>query len=152
MVLKPLDQESNSLLQLVDALPQQITFYHLGEVILQGSQNQDLADLDSQGVLYKFSGDFNAVLILLFARDLDISMYSELGNIIASQIVQQLSGAKDLDLMISPPQLLKEGQLKRITQNNPTFVQRTYGHFYKNSVIPVEALVMPAPTEEIRHA
>src|SRR4051794_39611054 len=98
-----MDAREESLLQVANALPDQFEFYHLGQV----SQQPSHAHLDEVcAIAFYLSGDVEAIMILLFSKQLDSSLYSELGNILASQMATQLSNKSGMDLHISPPQKL----------------------------------------------
>src|SRR5690348_956386 len=109
---------------LVNALPQNFQFYHLGEVQLKPI-DFDLQD-ETIAIAYQIYGDIKALLIVLFAQDLDTSTYCELGNVLASKIANQLNSENNLDVLISPPQTLSKAQLAQITQSALTIVRRTY--------------------------
>jgi len=136
--------------RLLDAFPTQFEFYHLGTVeqkTLDFSLNEDFT-----AVMYRIHGDIHATFLLFFEKSLDPSVYSELGNVLASRIVSQLHAQEGMDLMISPPKLLNPDQVAKILKGMSPAIRKTYAHFYKNSVIPVESVVLSALAEEIGYA
>lgn len=138
-----------NLSHLVNALPNRFDFYHLGEVSLQPTDS-DLPN--SQAVAFHLTGDLQAIMIVLFDKNLDISTYSELGNILASKVATYFNHSTGLDLQISSPQLLTDVQTEHLVQNNQTIVRRTYTHIYDGKVIPLETLLLSAPVGGIGHA
>jgi hypothetical protein len=134
----------------VEAMPSQFNFYHLGQVQL--SENEiGFQDLQVRGVGFQVFGDVSVFLMILFASDLDFSIYAELGNVIASQLASQLSRMKNIEVMISSPQDLSNLMLKRLRNIEPIF-RMSYGHCYNNQVIPVEAWIVPSMSEGIGNA
>jgi len=136
-------------IDLTSALPQRFEFYHLGEVELM-EVNEPISDATAVG--FRLYGDLSALVIVLFPRALDISTYSELGNVIASRMATQLNTQNGIEVMVSPPQSIGENQLKQIIQRVNPITRRTYAHFYMDSVIPVETLVLPTPSEGLGYA
>ncbi len=135
-----------SIEQLLNALPPNFQFYHLGEVKINSTPSPIQ---DPGAIAYRIYGELSAILILLFDRDLDHSIYSELGNIIVSQLSHRISTETGLELMVSSPQFLNADQLQRLNQSNCLKLSRSYGHFFQNSVIPLEAVILAATLEEI---
>jgi chemotaxis protein CheY-P-specific phosphatase CheC len=125
---------------LANALPDQFEFYHLGQVALQ-STNSSLEDANA--IAFHIAGDMMAVVVLLFAKGLDSSIYSELGNILVSRLATQLNQKDGIDLMISPPQSLTENQLNQIMQHHIPPIKRNYSHIHQGSIISIEALILP---------
>jgi hypothetical protein len=148
--------ESDPLLQVIEALPDQFEFYHLGGVELQSPASDENAarekllalDLAENHVIgFTIQGDIKLHLLLFFDKALDKSTYSELGNVIASKIVTHLTQNQEMDLLLSPPQNMAESQIHRIAQSNMQMLCRTYAHFFQNSVISIEAMIIPGSAE-----
>ena len=146
-----MDSQTQSLMQLASALPVHIDFYHLGTVE-QKTTNDSNTFRDACGVAFKIYGDLNGLMIVLFENDLDHSTYTELGNLLASRLATRLQVENALDVMISPPQRIEASLVQSLTQKNSSIIRRTYAHFYKNSVISVETLVLSAQSEGIGYA
>lgn len=147
-------QEHNVRVELLNALPQDFDFYHLGKVKKQ-TESQEVKNINLEGVdsvAFKLSGDINSFLIFLFPKDADLSLYSELGNIVVSQIANQLSKDKNLDVVISPPIPLNEAQLLAATNQNNSVICKTYTLFSGNDVIPIETLILASPPEGFGYA
>src|SRR5687768_3175442 len=106
-----MDVLKETLSQIETALPQNFDFYHLGKVILEPVQS---FSEDVYAIAYGLAGDLRAAIVILFDKGLDVSTYSEMGNIIVSQLSTQLSKNEGLDLIVSPPQNLSPTQLKSI--------------------------------------
>src|SRR4051812_12917874 len=97
---------------LLAALPEGFDFYHLGRIELQATEHEQ--PLGQIAIAYRIEGDARGVLLLLLDEGLDTSMYSEAGNIIASQLVSRLSREDGLELTLSPPRTLGPAQLKTL--------------------------------------
>ena len=139
--------------RLIDSLPSSFPFYHLGQVaqLTQGTieSETELASSDLIAVAFTFQGETHGVLALLFNQDLDVSIYSEMGNIIASQMANTLQLSHGLDVSISPPRLLTHHQLKKLLSGSHGKV-RTYLHQHEGRVIPLQTFVVSS--EETGHA
>lgn len=146
-----MDSQRLNLEQLASALPTQFDFYHLGKVEQQPLSNSNFFR-DACAVGFRLLGDLNGLMIVLFEKDLDHSTYTEFGNLLASRLATQLQTENGLDVMISPPQSLEHGLVQKLLEKNSSIIRRTYAHFYKNSVISVETLVLSAPSEGIGYA
>ncbi len=175
--------QEETIRRVVNALPHEFQFYHLGKVELQSidvstarspvapgiqlftAQQDSLQFLstaleelitidfkETDAIAYHLFGDLRALIIILFAKDLDFATYSELGNVLASKIANQLSLDNGADILISPPQQLNHAQIEQLIQNKNTVIRRTYTHLNKNSVIPIATWVLPTPSEGFGYA
>ena len=90
-------------------------------------------------------GIFGRFYFYFFRKELDSSLYSEMGNIIASRIATQLKKNGDFEVMISPPQPVGEDRIQFVLKEGDSSFRRTYAHNYKNTVIPLETLLLPGP-------
>lgn len=150
-------------MDLVELLPQRFSFYDQGQVILQNSIKSILeptipARLESRrGVgfrIFHLDNAPSAILIFLFDANEDESMYTEMGNILASKLCQSLSEQEKSEMMISPPIQLQSHQLLRLSSQH-TGTRRVYIHSYVQDGVekstPVEtwtlAATMTTPTE-----
>lgn len=135
------------------ALPEKFSLYHLGEVTGQpdAAKGELSSGDDSQAVSFRLHGDAEGVLLVLFERGLDVSLYTELGNIIASQAVTRLQQQKGLEVMISPPRLLGREQLAKLLASLSSVaiphLRRTYLHTNGRVIVPVETLYLPILSE-----
>jgi hypothetical protein len=135
--------------QVLDALPERFQFYHLGDVELQ---SYEIHVEDTSAVAIQLFGDLRALVVVLFPKDLDVSTYSELGNVLASKIANHMSLQNQIDIVISPPQILNRTQIDQLSKSESSITKRTYTHCYKNTVIPVSTWILPAPSEGIGYA
>jgi hypothetical protein len=138
-------------------LPQRFEFYHLGQVEAQSTglpfepfeENQ----LDESSILgFQLYGSARVLLILLFDKALDLSTYSELGNVLTSQVATQLNSKIGTDTMISPPELITSQQLQNLLRRSKPSIRRTYRHSFGDLVILLEALIFPVSPEGIGYA
>lgn len=131
------------------AMPETFDFYHLGKVEARPAEAEDFLDLeDSVFMGFRFQGDLNGILIAVFDRGLDLSTYTELGNIIASRFATRLSDASSIDVMISPPQTLGEPLFRKLTSAAPSLLSRTYRHLDGKLSVPIQVLLLPAVAQE----
>lgn len=141
-----LTYDFNSNLQ--NALPHTFDFYHLGSVELKPMPPLTVLPEPIElngvtGIAYQFKGDFQGLLLLLVASELDVSTYSEMGNIIASRLANSLQSKEGLDVLITPPKVLERAQVARIIQSNPNQIYSAYDHILENLVVPVQTLLFP---------
>src|SRR4051812_32425079 len=103
----------------VAALPNRFPFFHLGDVELQeaavGAADAALAETAGlQAIGYALRGELEGWLVIGVDADADFSMYSEMGNLIASGLATRLSREQGLEIMISPPQRLAPRMLSQL--------------------------------------
>lgn len=170
------------------AFPEEFDFYHLGQVKLKSAverpnvRNIPISPINlgtvaakAVGIFeytssdklssigYTFNGDINCALIVSFDRNLDLSTYMELGNVLASRIATQLCES-GLDVMISAPNILTEKQLRSLigggANNNGTeaetnekmstrvdIIQKTYLHEMVNcGSVEIKTLLITLPS------
>jgi hypothetical protein len=145
-------------MDLVELLPQRFSFYDQGQVTLRDSLNSTLepsapSRLETRrGVgfrIYHLDNAPSAILIFLFDANEDESMYTEMGNILASKLCQSLSEQEKSEMMISPPIQLQSHQLLRLSSQH-TGTRRVYVHTYLQNGIekstPVETWTLPLTT------
>ncbi|MBC7691401.1 MAG: hypothetical protein H7222_06490 [Methylotenera sp.] len=103
-----------NLTKLIGAFPESFTFYHLGNVEKQAPIDHVQAlDLKGRsGVSFNLYGDTTGLILFLFDEGLDGSTYTEMGNVLASRMANQLSLEQGWDVMISPPRFLTSLQLQ----------------------------------------
>lgn len=142
-----MDARQQILNHFADALPKTFDFYHLGKVELQ-AQSFDI-DPESTAVAFRIQGDVAVWAIVFFARELDASTYTELGNVLASKIATYLNSQIGTEVMVSSPHMLNSPQLERILTHASPLIRRTYMHFRKESIVPIEAWIISATGEEI---
>ncbi|MDR3608557.1 MAG: hypothetical protein P4M08_14430 [Oligoflexia bacterium] len=141
------------------SLPEKFPFYHLGEVavaetpgaglILADAAEIEIADRSALGI--RLQGDVRATLLVLIDEELDLSIYSEIANILASRLATELSANHDLDLMISAPSAVSPARLASILQPGRNVFKKHYLHRYSGLTLPVDAVVIiDAPSGEVR--
>lgn len=130
---------------MLDALPRSFDFYHLGRIELH--DDEATASNDRIAVAYSIEGEARAVLVLILEDGLDVSTYSEAGNIIASRLATQLATRHGLELTISPPRVLNHSQLTHLLNINKggEKTARTYVHRQGSRAIELQAVLLPAP-------
>jgi hypothetical protein len=106
--------ELNNLSEISNLLPENFGFYGLGTVELQKTvEASETLPLDFdllRGVgfrVYHLDDAPSALLLFVFGADLDESMYTEMGNVLASKLCQNLTEQQKSEMMISPPIHLK---------------------------------------------
>lgn len=148
-----LDQEIKTLTDLETALPERLPFYHLGEVKLSEeilASQTELFDMEIMG--YSFLGEVRGLMLVLFDKGLDTSVYTELGNVIAARTASKLGNEKGLDLLISPPKRLDAKQVGKIVDQGSMIIHRTYLHVHQGVSIPVQAWILPHQIAEAGNA
>jgi hypothetical protein len=129
---------------LTQALPENFPFYHLGTVEAQKAEGSDVEwtfDADQTAVSYRFHGDSEGMLVVVFDQGLDESTYLEMGNVIAAKLATNLSKAQGWDVMISPPEKLKSAQLQALLPRVPQKIIRNYLHLHQGRSILVSTLL-----------
>jgi chemotaxis protein CheY-P-specific phosphatase CheC len=136
-----------SLELLTHSLPENFSFYHLGEITLrdraqmQGELPTALPNDDRAALAYTLRGDLQAAVVLMLEPDLDLSMYSEAGNIIASRLATQLAEKHGIDVVLSAPVRLERAQLELLATAMPEFTEKTYVHSHAGKEILLDALL-----------
>jgi hypothetical protein len=140
---------SDKIMDFVELLPKSFSFYDKGQVTLSNELANELPNdpanipakplelQNRRGVgfrIYHLDDAPSAILIFLFDTNEDESMYTEMGNILASKLCQSLSEQEKSEMMISPPIQLQSHQLLRLASQH-TGVRRVYSHSYlKNDI------------------
>lgn len=133
---------------LSNALPEKFSFYHLGEITLAPKDEKTALPSNLQDHValgFTLQGDWQAALVLIFDRGLDLSTYSEAGNIVASKLVTRLSQEHGVDLVLSPPTEIEEKQLGLLEKNSLNSAMRIYFHSYGKNLIPVQTWIFTGP-------
>jgi hypothetical protein len=138
-----------SLNLLTQSLPENFSFYHLGEIALRDStlsSRSFQAPLDPNddraALAYSFRGDIQATVVLLLEPGLDVSMYSEAGNIIASKLATVLAEKHGVDVVISPPTRLERKQLNLLASATKEIAEKTYVHSHAGKDVLLETLLL----------
>jgi hypothetical protein len=149
---------SKSLETLGRSLPDRFPFYHLGEIAVSESQFTDSSQIETEGrsaIGIRIYGDFPAMLLVLVDEGLDLSIYSEVANILASRLSTQLSASQEMDILISAPTPLSASRLKDLIRPNQAVLGKRYMHCVSGGsagvTLGVDAILVPdSPTGEIR--
>lgn len=147
-----MDPTQNYLEQIANALPLQLEFYHLGNVKMQPMEYEwfEVCTL----AFRVFYTESSATVLIRFEKHLDCSMYSELGNLLVSQIANQLTPFSEdhqRTVTITPPHFLSEERVAQLLSHCSP-VKKMYVHFFKSLMIPIEALILPDTTEGMGYA
>ena len=129
------------------SLPESFSFYGFGAVARsrEAEKVKSLADIltGKAGVSFRLLGDPAVLLIVLFDSSLDVSMYTEMGNILASKLCKNLSEQGEGDLMITPPLMLGSEQLAKLLRTEFPFIHRSYEHVNQDQSVLIETLILP---------
>ncbi|MGZ3699950.1 MAG: chemotaxis protein CheC, partial [Bdellovibrionota bacterium] len=103
---------------------------------------------------FSFEGEARGLILAIFERTVDISAYTELGNILASQTADRLSRELGGAVLISPPKLLSEGATRGMIARaaKGEWIHRSYTHLHGRAIVPVEIVVIPIPSEGVGNA
>ncbi len=144
-------------------VPERFFFFDAGEVTLTDSY-QVIAALDHWldrwihpvGIAFRLVSmdhSHRFLLIVVLESDLSLPMYSEIGNVIASQVVTALSHQHEITLELSPPRQLTRHQLYRLQVLNPQMIQFNYQHqVHPNKMVPFTILLAAQKAPSPGHA
>lgn len=126
------------------ALPVSFDFYGQGVVSLDTTVSLNLSLDHQQGVGYQFLGSSARSVVILLDEDFDLSVASELGNVLAAKIAGNLSRLEGWDVGVSPPQIWTETQIRsrlsHLFKNDRTVLSR-YHFRFKENLIPVQVIL-----------
>jgi hypothetical protein len=135
-------------------LPRDFDFYHLGRITLSDEPTEIPAPLthasplfsdDRIAVAFALQGDTPGALVLLLDGSLDVSTYSEAGNIIASRLATSLASREGREVTVSPPRVISRERLQQML-NGGAASARTYLHQQGQRTVRLTALVLEART------
>jgi predicted phosphatase len=141
-----MDKLPDTLQTLERSLPEQFPFYHLGEISAESSPSPirisklELAGRAAVGV--SLLGDVRALLLVLVEEGLDLSLYSEVANILASQLSNRLAISEGMDVVISAPSPVSAERLQTLLRPEREAAVRRYLHRDGQSTIQVEAVLL----------
>jgi len=137
--------------KLGNALPDSFKFYHLGEVRAEDSEESPNAFYDdiheSTLISYRFEGDVKGLILVAIEKELDISIYSEMGNIIASRFANSLSRLGQ-DVMICSPTILDSKKVSQLLKFSTDNHLKTYSHLTGGASIKIRVLTMVGESRE----
>ena len=139
-----------------EALPEKIPFYHLG--MIEASESRTAEGIgetlspDRSALAYALQGDLQALLLLTMESGLDLSVYAEAGNLLASQVATRLSQQNGLDVMISPPRQLDADQLatlaRRLDDSEARILlEKIYIHLHGEHAVSLRLLFITNDTQ-----
>lgn len=134
---------------LARSLPEQFPFYHLGEVALTEEPPTSWSEEGVNAFAFSLRGDIEGLLLVAVDSAEDASLYSEVGNLLASGLANKLDSAEGLDIVISPPQPIETARLRALLESPAdglSKVEKTYLHRYENKLVPVRTLLITAVT------
>jgi hypothetical protein len=138
-------EKTDAVARIAGALPRKFDFYHLGVVRMQEGIQDDLWTGEAKAIGFAIEGDVRSALLIRVEFAEDMSVYAEMGNIIASQLATRLAAEHDLDVLISPPRTMSARSVARLLssleQSGRRFERRTYLHLHQKTV-PVDAWIL----------
>ena len=139
-----------------ETLPSEFDFYGMGMVRSVSEQMDfDPTPEGTQAIAYQISAASISEntdpsdlqwMILLVDQDQDLSLVSEIGNILASRATAQWT---------SPPVFLSPVQLERVTTHIPKAqvkLKKNYRFFSKQGVIPIQLMIVSMFSEDFGNA
>lgn len=141
-------------MKLDSLLPRAFEFYHLGQVTLSDeptplpmpfAHTMPLFSDERIAVAFSLQGESHGALVMLFDGSLDVSTYSEAGNIIASRLATSLAAQDGREVTVSPPRVVSHERLQQML-NGGTASAKTYLHQQGQRTIRLTALVLEART------
>ncbi|MCM2324398.1 MAG: hypothetical protein NDJ90_14160 [Oligoflexia bacterium] len=132
-----------------EALPEGFDFYSLGTLVVAPEPTGTLDDpaelAELAFVAFRYSGDEQGLILTAFDRGLDSSMYTEMGNVLASRFADRLSRLSDgVGVGISPPLALEAEPARRLLQAAAQRrTERLFHHVHGNIAVPVRMIVLP---------
>lgn len=126
--------------ELRSAMPERFPFYHLG-LVERTEAPLDLGTTDRLAFAFGIYGEFQGTLVLLVERGIDTSVYSEIGNTMASLFATRLSARGELT-QISAPKMLDSLSLGRVFNLSRIILTERYLHMAQGRVIPMEVMLL----------
>ena len=135
---------------LKDLLTDEFDFYGNGSITLEPSSLSlpPLSENEVEGkmaAVIKVLGAEIVAMVLLFDEDLDSSMYSEVGNILASRLAGKLSQQADWKVEISAPAIWSA---ERVSERLPAILKSgktqsiSYFHIVRGNAIPLTMVLI----------
>jgi hypothetical protein len=134
------------------ALPRKFDFYSEGQVLFQGSTPANPSTQNKVGILYRVEGETKVLLTLLAGAELDLSLYSEIGNIMAAKMAHSLEKTQTIEWMISPPRILTEAETNRVTSSSAQGALLEYHYLSMGQTTRFQIIMTLAPQEGIGNA
>ena len=154
------ENATENVTSLLQALPDTFDFYTMGQIqslpsdSLNPGQDSLLNtpwDTFDLTIAFRISGELSAWMVLLLEQPLDYSMYSEVGNVLASRMASQLNASHGWGIQISPPISLTAIQLETLKKQR-CLIRKSYGHCTKTGIVPITVLILSGGSEDVGHA
>ncbi len=133
-------------------LPQSFNFYSLGQVVLQQSPGRITDQTGKTEILYIIEGDTKIFMTLLLDSTLDLSIYSEMGNIIAARVASTLEQNSNTDWMITPPVCIQSNEITKTPQPIDFSQLYEYHHLIDLETIAFQVLITLSHQREAGNA
>ncbi len=133
-------------------LPQSFNFYSLGQVVLQQSAGKSTDQTGKTQILYTIEGDTKLFVTLLLDPTLDLSIYSEVGNIIAARMASALEQNSKTDWMITPPVCIQPKDISKAPQPIDFARLYEYHHVVDHETIAFQVLITLSSQRETGNA
>ena len=100
--------------------------------------------------IYSVDSEFQALMVLIFDRGLDASVYMEAGNVIAGRIADRLASTESFPngVMISVPRLVDEPGIRLLVRSQRNLFSRSYLHIHSGNAIEIQTLLLPIKQKE----
>ena len=128
---------------MIEPMPTQFDFYGLGKVekLPTSSHSQPEAPI-RQWLACKIVGDIQGIIALgIPPSDVELSVFEEILNILASQWATQQAQTHSLDIMIESPVTLSENRFQQIMNHNEgtiqSYVYQFNGHLLTTHMINI---------------
>ncbi len=141
----------NLIQQLLDSLPNNFSFYHLGDVAVASedsqsflsweTEKQHLLSNDRAALSYALSGEVQGCVLILLESGLDTSTYAEMGNIVVSRLVESLETNHFLQVNISAPRTIAGRRLQEHLEKNPPAIRGKVKHSHNGETIHLRVFV-----------
>ncbi len=150
--LSPTSQDHWDIRLYENLLPKNFEFYSLGRISLQEPPpNQNLIN-EATGIFFTLEGSLKVFVTLLIAEGFDLSLYAEVGNIIAAKLAYQLEQKQGHEWMISHPRILSKRDIDQVASAAGPRVVRQYHHSKDGHPIPFKILLSLAGRRDIGNA
>ena len=135
-------------MNLLNHFPKEIPFYDIGKITLNHTDNDNINNIlnrMSSAFIYKISCNKTLdiyYMILPQTKEIESSMASEMGNIIASQVVSKADG-----LILFPPKAIDHKMLTKIVQTTRNLNIKNYQYFENKKKISMPILFLKQETK-----
>lgn len=138
--------------------PEVLDFYESGKITASEPVQVIRDDLSLLGVLetlhdrvgvslnvYSVDSEFQALMVLIFDRGLDTSIYMEAANVIAGRMADRLACAESFPngVMISVPRLIDESGIRLLIRSQRNILSRNYLHLHSGFAVEIQTLLIP---------